>query len=288
MDKIKSILEYDIDIGKYNLSVSEILLVLLGYMVVRFLLALLQTRLSKFFFVKDKIDSGRQASLVQIIKYVLYTFFVIYSLEVVGVNVSLLLAGSAALLVGLGFGVQHIFNDLISGLIMLFEGHVEVGDIIDAGGLLGRVKRIGLRTSETRTRDGITIIVPNSKFITDNVVNWSEQSTVRFVVKVGVAYGSDVRLVEQLLLDCASRHAEVAKRPKPFVRFADFGNSSLDFELYFWSSQVWMIENVKSDLRFWIDDAFRQNNVEIPFPQRDLHIRSSDVNFQLGMEGLEG
>ena len=265
-------------IERFHLTVSDILLIGLFFFGIRFLLFLIQTKLRKFIFMQKQVDKGRQQSLIQIFSYVLYTLFIIASMELVGIDVSLLLAGSAALLVGLGFGIQHIFHDLISGLIMLFEGNVEIGDIIDSGGLLGKVKKIGLRTSEVETRAGVSIIVPNAKFMTDNVVNWTHQWTnVRFEVKVGVAYGSDVQLVKQLLLDCAQKHEHIDANPKPFVRFADFGNSSLDFELFFWSKQVWAIEDIKSDLRFWIDEAFRAHKVEIPFPQRDLHIRSSDV-----------
>ena len=132
-----------------------------------------------------------------------------------------------------------------------------------------------------RTRDGIVILVPNSQLINNRVINWSNSNILtRFKVEVGVAYGSDVELVEKILLEAATEDDQTSDRVKPFVRFADFGNSSLDFELYFWSEHVWRIEYVKSRLRFAIDKKFRTNGVTIPFPQRDMHFKSSNVDLK--------
>lgn len=185
-----------------------------------------------------------------------------------------MLAGSAALLVGLGFGIQQIFNDLVSGIILLFEGNLKVGEIIQLeNDIVGKVTMIGLRTSKIRTRDDITMIIPNSKFISDKVINWSQdQSTTRFQVEVGVAYGSDVELVTRLLLESAKENQAVETKPEPFVRFSDFGESSLNFQLLFWTNESFRCENVKSKLRYTIDRKFRENNVQIPFPQRDVHL----------------
>ena len=142
-------------------------------------------------------------------------------------------------------------------------------DVLDIGGLVGTVKAIGLRTSTVETRDSITVVVPNSKLVTDNVINWSHfDEKVRFKVGVGVAYGSDTKLVKKILLKIAADHPSVNEKPNPLIRFTNFGDSSLDFELHFFSRNFIHIEDVKSDLRFEIDNAFRENNVEIPFPQR--------------------
>jgi small-conductance mechanosensitive channel len=139
-------------------------------------------------------------------------------------------------------------------------------------GEVGRVVEIGLRTSKLETRSNIILIVPNSKLINDQVINWSHlEKRTRFSVKVGVAYGSDVDKVKQVLLTCAGQHNEISKTPAAFVRFSDFGESSLDFELLFWSTHIFRIEDVKSDLRFLINAGFKQNNITIPFPQRDVH-----------------
>lgn len=278
-EDIKSALEYTIiHIKGYELTVFDLITIVLTYILVRFLLYILQTKLKKVVFVKKNIEAGRQASILQILKYVIYTLFVIFALGKVGIDVSVIMAGSAALLVGLGFGIQHIFNDLMSGLIMLFEGNISFGDIIQVDGLLGKVEKVDLRTTKIHTRDAQTIIVPNHKFVEENIINWTHQTKyLRFEVAVGVAYGSDVRLVEKLLVECANEHKKVTDVPKPFARFIDFGSSSLDFKLYFWSNEIWRIEDIRSDLRFDIDAAFRENKITIPFPQRDLHIMSSQV-----------
>ena len=139
-----------------------------------------------------------------------------------------------------------------------------------------KIQEIGLRTSEAITRDDITVLVPNSMITTSKVINWSHQSErTRFNIKVGVAYGSDTKLVSKILMDCAEEHTLLNKTRKGFVNFKEFGESSLDFELYFWASEIFRIEIVKSDLRFMIDKAFRENGITIPFPQRDVHMKPS-------------
>ncbi len=196
-------------------------------------------------------------------------------LESLGFDISLLLAGSAALLVGIGLGLQDIFKDLISGIILLFEGSIKVGDVIEVNQLVGIVKEINIRTSKVRTRDGIMIIVPNGAFITQNVINWSNSNKLtRFNIDVGVAYGSDVRLVEKLLVECAEKNEMIMPRPKSFARFNNFGNSSLEFQVYFWTEKTWRVESIKSELRFGIDEAFRKNKVTIAFPQMDVYVKS--------------
>jgi len=184
---------------------------------------------------------------------------------------TVLWGGAAALLVGLGLGLQQTFNDFFSGIILLFERTVELGDVLEVDGTVGTVKLIGLRTSILETRDNITVVVPNSKLVTNNVTNWSHfDKKVRFQVNVGVAYGSDTKLVKELLLKVAMENTAVLEQPSPFVRFTNFGDSSLDFELHFYSREFIDIEDVKSDLRFEIDTFFRENNVDIPFPQRTI------------------
>jgi small-conductance mechanosensitive channel len=158
---------------------------------------------------------------------------------------------------------------------MLFEKKVKVGDIMEVDNIVGKVHEISLRTSTITTRDGYNIIVPNHKFITENVVNWSHQTfDRRFQVEVGVSYLSDVDLVTEVLLQCSKDQKELIKDDahKPYVRFQNFGDSSLLFCLMFWTSDIFHAERVKSDLRFKIFKAFRENKITIPFPQRDVHI----------------
>ncbi len=224
-------------------------------------------------------DMGKIHAIYQLMKYVLWVVAIVLSLDTIGVKITLLLAGSAALLVGLGLGLQQIFKDIVSGVFLLFEGTIKLGDIVELDSFIGQVKEIGIRTSKMETRDNIIVIIPNSRFIENNVINWSHiEKRTRFNVSVGVAYGSDVQLVKKILLSCADVHKDIDRTPPPFVRFDDFGNSSLNFSLYFWTSRAFWVENIKSDLRFEIDAQFRTNGVTIPFPQRDVHIIDSNRN----------
>jgi small-conductance mechanosensitive channel len=227
------------------------------------------------YFKRRKVDIGRQYTVTQFVLYVLYTLGILLALESIGVKLSVLWAGSAALLVGVGLGLQQTFNDIISGLILLGEGTVEVGDTVQVDGFIGVVRKIGLRTSTVETRNRITIIIPNSKLVVENVTNWSHNALdTRFQVKVGVSYGSDPRQVEALLLRVASNHPKVLKKPSAHVEFIDFGDSSLDFVLHYYSTEFYDRETVRSDLRFEIHKIFKENGVEIPFPQRDVWLKS--------------
>ena len=151
---------------------------------------------------------------------------------------------------------------------------MDKGDIITIGeDMIGEVVKINIRTSHIVTRNNITVIVPNHKLVDENIINWSHSAAnPRFMLSVGVAYGSPTRDVKKILLAVASKNKSIDVEPKPFVRFKDFGESSLDFELYFWSEEVFAIDDVKSDLRFEIDDEFRSAGITIPFPQRDVHM----------------
>lgn len=226
-----------------------------------------------------KMDRGRGKSFIQILKYLIWILGVSIIASTFGINMTFVIASISALLIGVGFGLQHIFNDFFSGIIILFDGSVKVDDIVEVDDTVGRVLGIGLRFSKVLTRDNVVIIVPNSRFTTEKVINWTHNNEeTRFHINIGVAYGSDVRLVERILLKAAAEHDQIVKMPKSFVRFNDFGESSLDFQLYFWTVNDFQVENIKSDLRFVIDDEFRKNKVEIPFPQRDIHLKSKNFD----------
>lgn len=233
------------------------------------------TELALFsYYQKKGMDIGAQYAVNQLLKYFIYTVALLWAMEVAGFRLTLLWGGAAALMVGLGLGLQQTFNDLVCGIILLFERAVEVGDVLDVDGMIGTVRKIGLRTSLVETRDSRTVILPNSKLIGEKVVNWShDELKARFAVQVGVAYGSDTELVKKLLLAVAANNPNVIQDPVPFVRFTHFGESSLDFELHFWSRDFMRIEDVRSDMRFEIDRLFREHNVTIPFPQRDVWMR---------------
>lgn len=229
------------------------------------------------------LDKGSKHSIFLIIKYIIWTISIIICLEIIGVKVTLLLAGSAALLVGLGLGVQQIFNDLVSGLFLLFEGSVQVDDILEVDGMICKVKEIHLRTSKVITRDAVVKIVPNHRFISETVTNWSKQDEkyARFRTVIGVSYNSNPREIETLLLKIIKQHPKIkqSKEYNPMVRFVDFADSSINFELVFYSEEIFAIDNVLSDLRYDAFEAFRNHHIEIPFPQRDLHLKTSDITF---------
>ncbi|TVR76629.1 MAG: hypothetical protein EA409_13235 [Saprospirales bacterium] len=222
-----------------------------------------------------ELNQGLQYSINQILTYFIYVIAIFILIEALGIQFTVLLGGLAALLVGIGLGLQQTFNDLISGIILLFERSIEVGDVVEFDGMIGAVERIGIRTSLVQTRDNIMVVIPNSHLITQKVINWSHfDDKARFYIEVGVAYGSDTRLVEKLLLEAAEEHPLVLSEPLPMVQFRDFGDSSLVFYLFFWSRDYLIIEKTKSEIRFSVDDKFRQHGVTIPFPQRDLWIKN--------------
>ena len=221
----------------------------------------------------SELERGRRLSVFKLFQYVLWVIVFLLTLEGLGFEITLLLAGSAALLVGVGLGLQEVFKDFVSGIILLFDGTIRVSDVIEIDGMVGRVKEISLRSSELETREGIVLIIPNSRFIVGNVINWTHnRKLTRFKIELGVAYGSDVEKVRDVLTQCASEHPDVVKNPNPFVFFSDFGESQLTFTVLFHSRSVFKIEHVRSDIRFAIDKAFRENGITIPFPQRDVHI----------------
>ena len=264
-----------IETKDFDVTVYEVFIILFIFIFT----ALLMRVLKRVFRNREKrkeFDSGRSHAILQILKYVIWLAVILISFETVGIKLTLLLAGSAALLVGLGLGLQQIFQDIMSGVAILFEGNLKVGDIVEIqDNLIGRVIEIGLRTSKIETRDNIIMVVPNSKFVTDIVINWSHnEKKTRFHVDVGVAYGSDVEKVSKVLLQCALAQDKILPSPQPFVRFNDFGDSSLDFQLFFWTTETFSVEFIKSEIRFNIDAAFRKNGIHIPFPQRDIYIKS--------------
>ncbi len=261
----------------FSLRFSTVLIVLLILTLGRVFVWVLTQLVLLVYYQKSKINLGTQFAINQLISYFIYIFSVLTALHFLQINMTVFWGGFAALLVGLGLGLQQTFNDLFSGILLLFERGIEVGEVLEIDGTVGSLKKIGLRTSVIESRDNVTMIVPNSKLVVNNVINWSHyDDKVRFKVSIGVAYGTDTAIVKNILLETAKEHSFVLKYPSPFVRFTDFGSSSLDFELLFYSKNFTIIEDVKSDIRFEIDRKFRANNIEIPFPQRDVWVRKND------------
>jgi small-conductance mechanosensitive channel len=219
--------------------------------------------------------SGTQSALVKIVGYAVIAFGAVQAIEALGFQLGTLLAASAVLAVGIGFGLQNIAQNFISGVILLIEQPVRYGDFVKVGGTLGTVDDIGLRATHIVTRDQVTIIVPNSALISAEVVNHSRPTTnLRVRIAVPIAYGSDTGKAREVLLRVAAANDEVMKDPAPEVRFEDFADSSLAFALYVWIEFAKDDLRIGSALRFALDAALREAGIELPAPQRDIHVRS--------------
>lgn len=271
MDKFRDFLNYSFELtDKIHIDVKTILFLL-------FILVLTNTilKITKKVFKKrlNDEDKDKFTGVFSFLQYFIYIIVIIIGLESSGVQVSVLLAGSAALLVGLGLGLQTLFQDIISGIFILLDKTLSVNDIVEIEGKIGKIEEIKLRTTRAVTIDDKVLVIPNHKFLTESLFNWTQngvQTTEE--VTVGVAYGSDVQLVKQILLVVAGNHPQILKVNPPAVLFNDFGDSALQFKLLFSLKNSYAHMRIKSDLRFEIDKKFRENNIQIPFPQRDIHI----------------
>ncbi|QPJ66691.1 MAG: mechanosensitive ion channel [Candidatus Nitrohelix vancouverensis] len=236
--------------------------------------------------LKNKaIDPGIKGSIERFSRYITITLGAFIALDTIGISLTSLAALGAVLMVGIGFGLQNIAQNFISGIIILLERPIKQGDIVYVGGVSGKVLDIRVRSTIIETRDDVAIIVPNSQFIAEQVINDSfSGEKIRRTLKVGVAYGSDVEKVTEILMKVAEDQKQVLETPSAKVFFMDFGSSSLDFELRFWVNELWTTDGILSDLRYAVDREFRNAGVTIPFPQQDLHIKSCETNFKLAHE----
>jgi small-conductance mechanosensitive channel len=218
-------------------------------------------------------DKLKFISIFKFIKYVVYLVVILLTMSAAGINVTVILTASAALFVGLGLALQELFQDIIGGIFIIIDKSLRVGDIVEVNGKVGKVFEIKLRTTRAITRDDKVIIIPNHHFISDIIYNYTQNhKSTRERVAVGVAYGSDVELVTNLLQEAVQEQKGVLKNPKPFVLFEEFGDSALLFSINFFINDSFSDPRIKSEIRYKIDTKFRANNVSIPFPQRDVHI----------------
>ena len=251
---------------------TAVLIILVAYGISR----LLQRILRRGVFERIRLNEGSQSAICRLLHIIIMCIGVFIAIEYTGINLTTLAAVSAVLLVGIGLGLQNITHNFISGLILLFERPVQEGDFVEVGGVQGSVQAVNAYSTKVETLDKVTIIVPNSHFLSENVINWSYQdSKVRIHVSVGVSYGSDVELVAEALREVGRAHPEVLSDPEPQIQFLSFGDSSLNFDLLVWIADPTRQYFVVSDLNFAIVQAFRERDITIPFPQRDLHVRSA-------------
>ncbi|PKP36384.1 MAG: mechanosensitive ion channel protein MscS [Bacteroidetes bacterium HGW-Bacteroidetes-15] len=275
-ETIRDFLEFELfSIGEYTLRAYTLVAILIVFLITKVILWLIKTTMFRKQRLKNQ-NLGNTYALFQIIKYVIWVIALAFLLETIGVKITVLVAGSAALLVGIGLGLQQTFNDIVSGIILLSERSIKVGDVLEIDNDIVRIQEIGLRTSKGINRDEISIIIPNSLITTNKVINWSHQSKqTRFKINVGVAYGSDVDLVVKVLTESTMEHPEISDENLIDIRFLNFGNSSLDFQILFFSKNIFRIEKVKSDIRKIINRKFMENNISIPFPQMDVYIKNA-------------
>ncbi len=271
---------FDGNEGRFSFTIGSIIFLLTVFIVTKLIVSALKIVIHKSSRSKNWIDEGRRYTFTQLTKYFVFTIAIIIAIQGLGFNITFLIAGSAALFVGVGLGLQSVLGDVFSGIILLFDGSVKVGDIVELPieGIC-KVQNIYIRTSQVKTLDGKFIIVPNSKLTTENVINLTiSDKATRFHIKVGVAYGSNTQLVKELLYTSVIKHPLVEKKRNIVVMFDDFGDYALQFKVYFWVKRNWEILNIKSDIRFNIDQHFRESGIKIPFPQRDLHLISDKRN----------
>lgn len=211
-------------------------------------------------------------------QYGLIFLGILIILQLFGVDVSSLAIIASVLGVGIGFGLQNIANNFMSGIILVFERPIQVGDFIQVGDLVGIVERIGLRSTYITTLDKVSLIVPNSRFLENEVLNWSHGNPMsRVKIPIGVAYGSNIKLVRKAILEVAKTHPEVLLHPSPQLWFQEFGDSSLNFDLFVWTREPRKQYKLKSELNYRIEASLRKYAIEIPFPQRDLHLKSPEI-----------
>ena len=272
---VRRVLDYPIFPSSGITTASLLALVLF------FGLVVLAERVVRRYFVtrllrRTHLEPALQFALARVIGYALLGLGFYISLQMVGVNLSSLAFVAGAVGVGLGFGLQNIISNFISGLIILAERPIAIGDRVEIGGVTGQVREISLRSTTVITNDNMAIIVPNADFITQRVTNWSyEDPRVRFRIPFGVAYGTDLPKLRKLMLEVADEHPKALKDPPPELFFVGFGDSSLNFELAVWSSEsTTSPRQFRSDLFFAIEKKLRESGIEIPYPQQDLHVRT--------------
>jgi small-conductance mechanosensitive channel len=271
-EEMNSILDYKLTFTEeISISFQGLLFVVLALIVTAFVLKLVRR------FVTRNMPENNKVKFISVFSYIRWAVFIIIfliAMDASGVNVTAVFTASAVLLIGVGLALQTLFQDIISGIFILVDQSVHVGDIIELEGKVGRVLDIRLRTTRAVTIDNKVLVIPNHLYLTNILFNWTENGTeTREFVDVGVAYGSDVELVRKILVEIAEAHPTVLEVPKPVALFTDFADSSLNFRIAFTLNDSFAVRFTQSDIRFEIDKAFKKNNITIPFPQRDVHLK---------------
>ncbi|MBA6156358.1 mechanosensitive ion channel [Tenacibaculum sp. S7007] len=271
VEKLNKILNYTFHFNKdIGISVKAVLVLIIVLILASVLLNLFKRLVVKRL---EKEDKNKFDTVFSFSRWLIYIIIFLTTLNSSGVNVTAIFAASAALLIGVGLALQTFFQDIISGIFIIVDQSVHVGDIIELDGKVGRVEEIKLRTTRAVTIDNKVLVIPNHKYLSNSLYNWTQNgTTTRESVSVGVAYGSDVQLVKSLLLKAANEHPKVFQHPAPLVIFENFGDSALEFKLIFTLNDSFQALIPQSEIRFKIDELFREYDITIPFPQRDMRI----------------
>lgn len=275
LDRVRDSLNYPLfKLGDTQVTPWAILYLLVLLALLFYVSGLIKRWVSYRFLARTRLDRGVRVAIGSITRYCIVVIGILIILQTSGIDLTTLNVVAGAVGIGLGFGLQNIANNFVSGVIILFERPIKVGDRIEVADVEGDVIEVGARSTTVLTNDNIAIIIPNSKFITENVVNWSfKNDTVRFKVPVSVAYSSDIELVQRLLTEVATENPDVLADPPPVVRFLEFGDNGLLFELRPWSTTLIRRKGkLISDLNSAIYTKFAEHHVETPFPRRDVNI----------------
>jgi len=274
MDKLLDFFNYQIKIGNDILLTPKSIVVIIIVFSFTYLFLKLFRKIA--FRTLNNDTKLKFKGILTFFNYLVYLIVILITLDNVGVKVSAIFAASAALLVGIGLALQTLIQDVFSGISILADKTVHVGDVIQIDGQVGRVENIMLRTTRAVTRDNKVLIIPNHKFLTSILYNWTENGTLtREIIKFGVAYDTDVKQLKEAVIEIANNHPKVLKNPEPFLLFEDYGDSALMFQLIFSMNISFEANLVKSDLRYKIFERLKVLNIEIPFPQRVVTFKNN-------------
>lgn len=274
MQKLTDFFNYQIKIGSdIILSPKSIVVIVVVFFLTYLFLKLFRRIVFRTLNEDTKL---KFRGILTFFNYLIYLIVILITLDNVGVKVSAIFAASAAFLVGIGLALQTLIQDVFSGISILADKTVHVGDVIQIDGQVGRVENIMLRTTRAVTRDNKVLIIPNHKFLTSILYNWTENGTLtKEIIKFGVAYNTDVKLLKEAVIEIAKSHPMILKTPEPFLLFDDYGDSALMFQLFFSMNKSFEANIVKSDLRFKIFERLKALNIEIPFPQRVVTFKNN-------------
>lgn len=265
LDLVSSFIGFEIYKGtSVQITVGTLIYILICFIITYVALKLIKKGIVRVFGIQDR---NRVHSLFNFINYFVYVIVFFFLLNTIGVNINVFLTTTAALFVGLGFALQKIFQDLIAGIYILLDNTLNVGDIIEIDGKVARVKVINLRCTIAETRNRRIIVIPNRRFVDDVVNNWTQDSTIiRASIEVGVYIGSDVRKVEKVLLQSLDGNPDVLQEPAPVVMIDNFGESSIRFLLHYYIDNSYENDKIASNIRFRIDQLFKENGIQLPVP----------------------